>query len=88
MTRTQARRRRKRRRRLRQIEAWTIIILLELAAAAAPTIILAAILFPFAYRERGYAAMGSEWLMIAATFCITYSIVHKRICEKIFRQEE
>lgn len=64
-----------------------MLILLELAAAAAPTIILAAFLLPFARRERGYAAMGSEWLILAVTFCITYSIVHRRICKKIFRQE-
>lgn len=87
MTRTQARRKRKRRQRLRRMEAWTILILLELLVAATPTIILAAILLPFVYRERGYEAVGSEWLMIAATFCITYSIVHKRICEKIFEEE-
>lgn len=87
MTRKQARCRRKRRRRLQQIGAWTMLIMLELAAAAAPTIILAAILLPLVRRERGYAAMGSEWLIIAATFCITYSIVHKRICEKIFKEE-
>lgn len=86
MTKSEARRRRKRRQRLRQIGAWTMLILLELVAAAAPTVILAAFLLPFAQRERGYAAMGSEWLIIAATFCITYSIVHWRICKKIFKE--
>lgn len=87
MTRKQARRRRKRRQRLQQIGAWTLLFLLELATAATPTILLAAILLPFARRERGYEAMGSEWLAIAATFCITYSIVHRWICRKIFKEE-
>lgn len=87
MTRKQAQRRRKRRQRLQQIGAWALIFILEFFTAAAPTTLLAAILLPFARRERGYEAMGSEWLAIAATFCITYSIVHRWICRKIFKEE-
>lgn len=87
MTRTQARRRRKRRQRLRQIGAWTALFLFEIVTAAAPATLAAAILLPLARWERGYEAMGSEWLAIAATFCITYSIVHRWICRKIFKEE-
>lgn len=86
MTRTQARRKRKRRQRLRQIGAWTALFLVEILAAAVPTAILAAILLPLAQRERDYIAVGSEWLAISATFCITYSILHLWICKKIFKE--
>lgn len=86
MTRTQARRRRKRRQRLRYIGAWTALFLFEILVAAAPAIIVAAILLPIAQRERGYTAIGSEWLAISATFCITYSIFHLWICKKIFKE--
>lgn len=86
MTRTQARRRRKRRQKLRQIGAWTLLLVAELFAAAVPSALVAAVLLPFAWWERGYAAMGSEWLAISATFCITYSILHLWICKKIFKE--
>ena len=54
MTRTQARRRRKRRQKLRQIGAWTLLLVAELFAAAVPSALVAAVLLPFAWWERGY----------------------------------
>lgn len=85
MTRTQARRRRKRRQKLRQIGAWTLLLVAELFAAAVPSALVAAVLLPFAWWERGYAAMGSEWLAISVVFCITYCIIHRRVCNKIYK---
>lgn len=87
MERTQAGCRRKHRRRFQQIRAWTALILLEILFAAVPTAGAAAVFLPLAYAERGYMAMGSEWLIIAAVFCITYRITHNRVCDKIFGQE-
>ena len=86
MTRTQARRRRKRRQKLRQIGAWTQLLVAELFAAAVPSALVAAVLLPFAWWERGYAAMGSEWLAISVVFCITYCIIHRRVCNKIYKE--
>ncbi len=86
MTRTQARRRRKRRQKLRQIGAWTLLLVAELFAAAVPSALVAAVLLPFAWWERGYAAMGSEWLAISVVFCITYCIIHRRVCNKIYKE--
>lgn len=85
MTRIQARRRKKRRRMIRKIGAWMVLFLFELFVAAVPTAMLAAILL-LALRERGYIAMGSEWMAIPVAFCITYSIFHLWICKKIFEE--
>jgi hypothetical protein len=41
---------------------------------------------PFAWWERGYAAMGSEWLAISVVFCIAYCIIHRRVCNKIYKE--
>lgn len=79
-------RRRKRRQKLRQIGAWIVLILLELVTAAVPTILAAVILIPLAKAERGYEAFGGEWLMITGTFCIAYSMIHKKVCKKIFKE--
>lgn len=86
MTRTQARRRRKRRQKLRQIGAWTLLLIAELFAAAVPSALAAAVLLPFAWWERRYAAMGSEWLIIAVIFCIAYCVIHRRVCDKIYKE--
>lgn len=86
MTRTQARRRRKRRQKLRQIGAWTLLLVAELFAAAVPSALVAAVLLPFAWWERGYAAMGSEWLAISVVFCIAYCVIHRRVCNKIYKE--
>lgn len=85
MTRTE-RQRRKRRRKIQRACAWTVLIVFELLMAAAPTAITAAILIPLAYRERGYYGMGSEWILIIAVFCIAYSTIHNRICDRIFEE--
>lgn len=86
MTRVE-RRRRKRRREIQRICAWTLLVAIELFAAAVPTAIIAAIIIPFAYFQRGYYGVGSEWLLIIAVFCITYGAIHNRICDRIFEEE-
>ncbi len=86
MTRTQARRRRKRRQKLRQIGAWTLLLIAGLFTAAVPSALAAAVLLPFARWERGYSAMGSEWLVIAVIFCIAYCAIHRRVCNKIYKE--
>lgn len=85
MTRTQARRRRKRRQKLRQIGAWTLLLVAE-QAAAVPSALVAAVLLPFARWERGCVAIGSEWLLIALVFCIAYCVIHRRVCNKIYKE--
>lgn len=72
--------------RRRQMGAWILVGLFELITTAAPTAVTAAIVLPLAYAERGYRGMGSEWLIIAAVFCITYGIIHNKVCDKIFKE--
>lgn len=85
MTRAEKKRRR-RNRKIQRVCAWTVLILFELLVSAVPTALTSAILLPLAYRERGYFGVGSEWLLIIAIFCITYSAFHNRICDKIFKE--
>lgn len=86
MTRVEARHR-KHKRKMQQIGAWTLLILLELIVSAIPAVMVAAIALPFAYEERGYFGIGSEWLVVAIVFCIAYIAVHNRICDRIFGEE-
>lgn len=81
------RQRRKRRREIQRVLAWTLLVMFELLLAAVPTAITAAIIIPLVYWQRGYYGMGSEWILIIAVFCITYSAVHNRICDRIFEEE-
>lgn len=83
MTKEQARRRKK----FRKIGAWTLLLLVELFLSAIPTVITAAAVLPLAYAERGYAAIGSEWLIIAVVFCAAYAAIHNKICNTIFEEE-
>lgn len=71
---------------IQKIAAWTVLIGFEIACAALPTILAAVILIPLARAERGYEAFGGEWLMITGTFCVSYSIIHKKICDRIFKE--
>ncbi len=71
-----------------RIAAWALLVLIEIAAAAAPAILLTVILVPIARAERGYEAIGGEWLAIGVVFCIIYTAIHNRICDKIFKEEK
>lgn len=62
------------------------MLVAELFAAAVPSALVAAVLLPFAWWERGYAAMGSEWLLIAVVFCTAYCVIHRRVCNKIYKE--
>ena len=86
MTRTQAQQRKRRKRKTQQIMAWTLIWAVELLAAAAQTALVAAIAIPVAFSQRGYFAIGGEWLLIAITFCGAFCIIHKQVCDRIFEE--
>lgn len=86
MTRTQVRQRKKRKRKAQQIVAWTLIWAVELLAAAAQTALVAAIAIPVAFSQRGYFAIGGEWLLIAIAFCGAFFLIHKQVCDRIFEE--
>ncbi len=71
-----------------RIVAWMLLMLIEIAAAAVPAVLLAAVLIPMARAVRGYEAIGGEWLAIGVVFCIAYTVIHNRICDKIFEEEK
>lgn len=85
MTRAE-RQRRRRKRKIQRVCAWAALIVFELLMAAAPTAITAAILIPLVYTQRGYYGVGSEWILIISVFCVAYSTIHKRICDRIFEE--
>lgn len=87
MTKQNARRGKKRNRAKEwsRVGAWTLLGLIELAVAALPTAIAAVILVAITHAQRGYAAFGGEWLVIAAVFCVTFTIVHNRVCDELFK---
>lgn len=80
----EARRRKRRIRKIKRAAAWTALIALEIAMAAVPTAIMAAIVFPLAYAERGGAGVGSEWLLIIIVFCLVFGTIHNRVCDRIY----
>ena len=83
MTKQNARRGKKRNRAKEwsRVGAWTLLGLIELAVTAIAAVILVAI----THAQRGYTAFGGEWLVIAAVFCVTFTIVHNRVCDELFK---
>lgn len=63
-----------------RVFAWTLF---ELAVAAAPAGIVAALLVPIGLRERGYWAIGGEWLLIAVIFIAAFAIIHNAVCNTL-----
>lgn len=72
---------------LKRIALRTLLVLIKLAISTSLAAGTAAVLVPLAYQERGYEAIGGEWILIVAVFCITYSILHKGLCSIIFKEE-
>lgn len=86
MTKAEKQAERRRRERKRAL-AWTVVLLVEAVIAAAPAAVVATVVLPLAYEQRGYMAMGGEWLMIAATFCGAFYAIHQWICDKIYEED-
>lgn len=91
MTRAEAKRQKRRRRLKRQaqyIGAWTLVFAFELLVAAAPTAIVAAILIPITYQQRGGFAVGGEWMVMLFLFCAVFSKIHRTVYDRIYGEEE
>lgn len=85
MTRTEARKARERQRR-RRFAAWAILIFCELLVASIPAAITARVLLPLGRAARSNSAFGVEHLIVAAVFCIAYTLAHKYACDRIFEE--
>lgn len=88
MKRAQTQHRRTSRRKTQTMKAWIILSLFELLVASIIAGIAAAVLVPLATEMRGFAAVGGEWLLIAAVFCGSYGAAHKVVCNKIYWEKK
>lgn len=66
------------------ILAWMGVIGVEIMAAAAAAGMTAAIMIPLARAERGYDAVGGEWLVIGGVMILTFYLIHRGVCNKVF----
>lgn len=87
MTRFELQRRKRRKRKLQQAGAWFTLILVEVLISAIPATVLAAFILPALQSERGYYAVGSEWIFISLIFCGTFYKIHEKVCDKIFEED-
>ena len=72
------------RRMVKRAAVWAVLIAGEALVAALPAAILAVLLVPTAYMERGYHAIGIEWVIVGLAFCGCYVGVHRWVCDRIF----
>ena len=82
----QEKKRRRIKRKAKRCAAWALLYLFELTVAAVPAAILGAVIIPVAEAQRGYEAMGSEWLLVGIVFWLAFATVHRRVCRKIFEE--
>lgn len=79
-------RRRRLRGRFRRLFPLAVLITCELLVASIPAAITARILLPLGRAARGYSVFGVEHLIVAAVFCIAYTLAHKYACDRIFEE--
>lgn len=66
------------------IAAWTAVITMEATAAFAAAWLTALIMIPAAKAERGYDAIGGEWLVIGGVMILTFYLIHRGVCNRVF----
>lgn len=78
----------RRKRRAKRIAAWVILYAAEVVIALIPAAAAAAILIPWVLADRGYFAVGGEWIAVGLIFYLTYVSIHNIVCSKIYGKEE
>lgn len=76
------------RRALTRYAAIAILFLSEIFVAIAASIPVAVWAIPAAYRQRGYYAVGGEWLLVMFAAAISYTIYHKWLFKKLEEPEK
>lgn len=66
------------------IGAWMVVITTEAVIAIAAAGLTAMVMIPAAKAERGYDAIGGEWLAIGGVLILTFCLIHRRVCNKVF----
>lgn len=64
-----------------------VVFIVEMMGAVLVTAIAAAILIPAAYAERGYFAVGGEWLVLMLIAIAAYSAIHNYLFDRAERQK-
>ena len=64
--------------------AWIGVIAGEAIAATAAAGAVAMVMIPLAKAERGYDAVGGEWLVIGAVLIATFYLIHRKTCNLVF----
>ena len=75
-------------RRALRTAAWALVYLFEILTAAVPTAIAAVVFVPWAAHERGYFAVGGEWVLVAFVFFVCYVLIHNAVCDTLYGEEE
>jgi len=55
------------------------VFVFEISIALAITAVFGAVIIPIAYVERGYYAVGGEWLLLSLIAYLSYALVHERV---------
>lgn len=71
----------------RYYTACFILCLVEALVSAVPTALFATIIIPAVTRWRGGLGFGGEYLFLAAMFLITFTVIHNKVCDALFREE-
>lgn len=71
-----------------QIAASMVLFFSEITVASLAGYIVSLWAIPAAYRQRGYDAIGGEWLLILTVAVTAYTIYHKWLFKKLEEQEE
>lgn len=62
-----------------RVKAILILFAIEMLAAAIVTMLVACVVIPIAYAERGYWAVGGEMLFLMVVACVSYTVIHNII---------
>lgn len=73
-----------RRRFLLWIGSWIAVMAIEAAVAVATAAATAAVLVPIAKAERGYDAVGGEWIAAGMVLILTFYLIHNGVCNAVF----
>lgn len=75
-------------RQLQRAIARTILFLIKTAISTFAAWLISLWAIPAAYAERGYSAIGGEWILIIATFSLTYWAITARLRRMINKARE
>jgi F0F1-type ATP synthase assembly protein I len=75
-------------RQLQRAIARTILFLIKTAVSSFIAWLISLWAIPAAYAERGYSAVGGEWILIIATFCFTYWAITAQLRRMIRKARE